>query len=182
MVGLLLTERQTLLSYARRHLPADVARVIGPEDVFQDVLVAALRRIAGFVATDDASARRWLLTIARHRIAEVVRSCRAQKRGGGQAAEGAENEPVLRLLAEVAVYERTPSQSALSHELVAAVQEAVCRLPADYGMAIRLRYVQGLSVADAARAMDRTEGALMTICCRALKMLRQEMGALAAVG
>ena len=76
----------------------------------------------------------------------------------------------------LAAHERTPSLSAAGHEAAALVEGALAGLKDDYREAIRLRYVEGLCVAEAAARMNRTEGALCLLCHRALRRLRETLG------
>jgi RNA polymerase sigma-70 factor (ECF subfamily) len=106
---------------------------------------------------------------------------RAQKRGGRDGArnvlqDGAFGEDsVVAMLAELAVYRRTPSRSAVVHELMGAIESAVERLPETYREVIRLRYMEGLSVEQTAERTDRTPGSIKQLCHRAYKLLRIEM-------
>src|SRR4051812_42065253 len=69
--------------YVRRQLPNDLAGACDVPDVLQDIYLEAFRRIGEFAAVDSTSIQRWLTTIARNRIVDVVRHHRALKRGGG---------------------------------------------------------------------------------------------------
>jgi RNA polymerase sigma-70 factor, ECF subfamily len=173
---LLTAHRAVVLTYAERHIPLNVRGILSAEDVCQDVLLEAFRRLGSFEETQDDSIRRWLLTIARRRIVTFVEAQYAEKRDRRRTHHvDAGDGSVVALLEELAVYERTPRQSAVRREVIMVVQEALDRLPEDYGAAIRLRYIEGVSVTDAAERMHRSGGALMTMCCRALRMLRTEM-------
>src|SRR6476620_6771519 len=79
-----------LILYAERHLPAEIQAWVDPNDVLQDTYFEAFRRLAHFQAADENAAYRWLVTIARHRIAELLRTRRTARRGGnmGHAAQG----------------------------------------------------------------------------------------------
>jgi RNA polymerase sigma-70 factor (ECF subfamily) len=180
--------RVRLLEYIRRHLPSVLVPLFTPEDVFQDVCIDAFRGIGQFIPDSEASIGAWLLTIARHRMIDLLRAHNARKRGAGTL--GASPDRVLRLkggedgqvydgmvalLETLAVYRRTPSKSAAAHELAAALERSIDRLPPDYRQAIRLRHVEGMAPKQAAAQMNRTEGAFQLLCNRGLKRLRVEM-------
>jgi RNA polymerase sigma-70 factor (ECF subfamily) len=74
------------------------------------------------------------------------------------------------------VDERTPSRSAAGHEAVRAVQVGLAGLKSDYREALRLRYIEGLPVAEVAARMDRTERAVHMLCHRGLQCLRAAVG------
>jgi RNA polymerase sigma-70 factor (ECF subfamily) len=175
-------ERRNLLAYLEKHLPQELRPTIEPIDVLQDTYFEAFRRLADFRTEGTDSAYRWLVTIARNRVIDLVRMKRALKRGGGEGAgrnvlqDGAFGEDsVVAMLAELAVYRRTPSRSAVLHELMAAIESAVERLPETYREVIRLRYLEGLSIEETSERMARTAGAIKQLCHRANKALRVEM-------
>jgi RNA polymerase sigma-70 factor (ECF subfamily) len=171
---MLFAERARLLAYVKRHLPLELQAWVDPNDVLQDTYFEAFRRLAQFKATDENSAYRWLVTIARHRIIELLRTRRTARRGGldGQAAQG---DSVVAMLAELASHRRTPSRSAARHEFMAALEQSLNRLPPDLGQALSLRYLQGLSCAEIGEKMGRTERAVHMLCNRALKVVRREL-------
>jgi RNA polymerase sigma-70 factor, ECF subfamily len=177
MEALLVAHRSRLLEYISRHLPEDVRRVMGPEDVLQDVYFEAFRRLGTFTADGDSALDRWLATIARNKLIDLVRGHRAAKRGGGATADvgqGGEHSIEV-MLQDLAVYERTPSKSVLAHELIAAMQTALGRLAEDHREALRLRYMEQLSPADVAARMGRTERAVHMLCNRGLHALREHL-------
>jgi RNA polymerase sigma-70 factor (ECF subfamily) len=171
---ILYAERARLLAYVKRHLPAEIQAWVDPNDVLQDTYFEAFRRLAHFQAADENAAYRWLVTIARHRIAELLRTRRTARRGGnmGHAAQG---DSVVAALAELASHLRTPSRSAARHEFVLALEQSLTRLPPDLAEALKLRYIHGLSCAEIATQMGRTERAVHMLCNRALKVVRREL-------
>ena len=76
---------------------------------------------------------------------------------------------------ELAVYERTPSRSALAHEMIGTLQRSMQNLPEDYREAVRLRYIEGMQVIEIAGRMNRTDRAVHMLCNRGLKALRLEL-------
>lgn len=175
--ALLAIHSDELLQYIDSRLPKRVRDLVDPQDVLQDISCSAFLTMRTFDATDSRSVVRWLITIARNRIVDLVRAHRTAKRGGQSiridvAAAG--NSLVL-LLQDLAVYERTPSQSAVTHERAALVQQVIGRLPPDYQRVIRLRYMDGLELDAIAAQMHRSYGATKILCIRALHTLRAEL-------
>ena len=171
---MLFAERARLLAYVKRHLPLELQAWVDPNDVLQDAYFEAFRRLAQFKATDENSAFRWLVTIARHRIVELLRTRRTARRGGPDA-HAAQGDSVVAMLAELAIHLRTPSRSAARHEFMAALEQSLNRLPPDLGEALSLRYIQGFSCAEIGEKMGRTERAVHMLCNRALKVVRREL-------
>jgi RNA polymerase sigma-70 factor (subfamily 1) len=173
---LLHAERARLRDYVRRHLPIELSAVIDVQDVLQDTYINAFRRMGHFAATDANSVFRWLVTIARHRIAELLRLHRAAKRGRGRSKDvGADDESLIQSLSQLAVYQRTPSRSAAAHEFLAAVEQSLRRLPDLYRDAVNLRYVQGLTPGEIASKIGRSERAVHMLCNRGLKAVRLDL-------
>ena len=166
-----------LLDFVSGKLPADLRSFVEPRDVLQDVFFEAFQRIGEFEPRVNNAAYRWLVTIARHRVLALIRMQRASKRGGGRGAfEGVKDvDGVESMLEELAVYTRTPSQSAMSHELAAVMQKSMSRIEPQYKEVIQLRYIDGLSVKQSADKMGRTEGAIFMLCSRGLKSLREHL-------
>src|SRR4051794_41089338 len=62
-----------LLSYVERHFPVVLQPAHQPMDVLQDVYFEAFRRLGEFVPEGDDASYRWLVTIARHRMCQLLR-------------------------------------------------------------------------------------------------------------
>jgi RNA polymerase sigma factor (sigma-70 family) len=177
----LAAQRAGLLAYVDRRLPASLRSWVDPADVVQDVCCEALRREGHFRPGDDPTGRRWLFTIARRRIIRLLERARVARQltecGLGAAAG---MDPLAGLLEQLAVYERTPSQSAASHERMAAVQRALARLSPDHAVVIRLRYVDRLPAAVVAGRIARSPAAVDKLLQRAVAALRVELRSLIA--
>lgn len=177
---LLLDHHRDLLQRIQDRVPASLRSTFSAEDLLQETFADVFRDIRQFRPGGAGSFSRWLETIADHRVLDAIRANRADKRGGGRAPVEAsprvDDSAVFTLLDIVAVHERTPSRSAAGHEAIAAVQAAIGRLKPDYRDAIRMRYIEGLSVAETAAQMDRTERAVHKLCSRGLQKLRESLG------
>lgn len=177
MECLLLRYDSHLLRFVDRRLPQEMRRWVEPRDIIQDVHFEVFRGLGEFRATDIHGALQWLLRIARSRMVDTVRMYHAAKRDSRTMRQTtrASDRPITALLQELLVYERTPSRSAVAHELLRALQQSLERLPADYRQALHLRYMEGLSVEEAASRMSRTEGAVRMLCSRGLTQLRTDL-------
>lgn len=131
------------LAYARTGNRQDA------EDVMQETFLTLLRKgPAKFEC--DGHARAWLLRVAAQRAADHFR--RVNRRG---------EEPLEE--AETAAPPREDRGETL---------EAVLTLPADLRMAVHLYYYEGYSVAETARILGKSEGAVKTRLFRARAKLR----------
>lgn len=163
-----------LQDYVKRQMSADLRGFVEPQDILQDTIFEAFQRSGEFRLLGEGSAYRWLATIARHRILALLRMKHALKRGGKRPDSGAFGG-VVGALQELAVYTRTPSQSAMSHEMAKVVQESMISLQTSYREALQFRYIDGLSVKQIANRMGCTDGAVLMLCNRGLKALKAKM-------
>jgi RNA polymerase sigma factor (sigma-70 family) len=164
-----------LREYISLHMPGDLREWLEPQDVVQDVFLDAFRRCNDYPAHDAEEGVRWLLTVARHRLIDLVRRRRAMKRGGTDREHMGFDDSIVAMLGELAQYTRTPSRSAAAREFFAALGDALDRLPAHYAQVIRLRHLEGLSQKDAAMKMGKSEKAVEVMCRRGIAALRVEM-------
>lgn len=180
---LLQYHHRDLKAYVERHLPTELRQFIDPQDIIQDVHFEAFRRIGTFIPQQEDSFPRWLLTIARHRMLDALRSHQALKRGQGrqvynQRPLSPQEDSTVALLTDMRVYDRTPSKSALSRELVALLKQSLTQLPGEYREALLLRYLDDLPVATVAQRMAKSEGAIHMLCHRGLHLLHDKIARL----
>jgi RNA polymerase sigma-70 factor (ECF subfamily) len=177
---LLLGCHDRLVAQLTGELPADLRGVVSADDVLQEAYVVAFRQIGTFEPRGPDAFYKWLRAIAKNRLFDAIKAARAAKRGGGRARAEAPAGPatssVVELLDLLNLHDHTPSRSAAGHEAVAAVQVALASLKEDYREALRLRYIDGLSVAETAARMNRTDRAVHMLCHRALQQLHEALG------
>ena len=177
---LLLLHHDRLVAAITKKVPADLRGVLAASDVCQEAYIAVFRQITSFQPHNERAFHRWLLTIAERKLVDAIRTLRAAKRGGGTHGKlgqvDAVASSVIELLDVVAVNERTPSRSAAHREMVLAVQNALGELKEDYREALRLHYIESLSVAETAERMGRSDGAVLMLCNRGLRRLAEVIG------
>lgn len=177
---LLLNHYDRLAAEISRKLPDDLRSLIAADDVLQETFVVAFREIHAFVPQGPGAFHAWLAAIAQHRLFDLVKAQRAAKRGGGRAALPAHaNSPddsLVGLLEVLNVQEHTPSRSVARREAVSAVQVGLAALKEDYREALRLRYIEGLTVAQVAARLGRSEHAVHMLCHRGLEQLHEVLG------
>jgi RNA polymerase sigma factor (sigma-70 family) len=176
---LLMAQSDQLSGYLARHLPPGMRRFIEPRDILQDVFFEAFQRLPEFSPADDEASSRWLMTIARNRLVDLIRMHKSAKRGGGGAIGLGDEElrhiSVVLLLKDLAVHYRTPSRSASRREVIAMIEQSMRLLRPEYREAVELRFLMGLSLKETAIQMKRTEDSAQKLCGRALDALRTEM-------
>lgn len=169
-----------LLGRIERRIPNDLRPLFSPEDVLQESLTDAYSTFAGFAPNPAAptpvdAVFAWLTTIADHRLIDLVRYHRAQKRGPGQTIQPRPglSMSMVALVDLLAIDSHTPSRSFSDHELEGAIRAAVARLSPDHQAAIQMRYFEGLSIAQIATRMNRSEHAVHNLTSRAVGQLRE---------
>jgi RNA polymerase sigma-70 factor, ECF subfamily len=130
------------------------------EDVTQETFVRALRRISS-VSYQGRDIGAWFVTIARNLIFDHVKSSRYR-------LEHSTGE-IIELSPSTHGPEQQVLEGATNDELLRCVR----KLNADQQECIQLRFLQGLSVAETAQAMDRNEGAVKALQHRAIRRLAQ---------
>ena len=135
---------------------AYVARRVGERSAAEDVTAETFREaLAGLKDFEwrGAPFRAWLLRIASRAVADYW------KREGREAGEAVEDEG--RCEPEV-------ERNTMLFQLVERLPEAQFRV-------IHMRFVEQKSIAEVARALDRSEGAVKQLQLRAIETLRQQM-------
>lgn len=157
----------------RRHHPFILryihTRVGSPqiaEDLAADTFLRALARIETFT-WQDRDPRAWLVTIAHNLVADHFK-----RHDTRLVVRGATTETVY----EAAKQHRTsphgnPEADTASYLAARALLEALQLLTSDQRQCVILRAVRGLSVAETAHEMNRNEGAVKTLMCRAHRAL-----------
>jgi len=132
------------------------------EDITADTFVRALRSISTFTwQGKDFGA--WLTTIARNLITDHYKSSRQR----------------LELVVD-AVPERSDADPGPEAEVLAAlssadIMRAVQTLPPEQRDCVLMRFMEGLSIAETAQVLDRSEGAIKQLQLRAVRNLAKSL-------
>ncbi len=130
------------------------------EDVTQETFLRALRRITS-VTYQGRDIGAWFVTIARNLIFDHVKSSRYRL------------ESTTSDIVELSPSTHGPEQQVLDMATNEELLRCVRKLNADQQECISLRFLQGLSVAETAKIMDRNEGAVKALQHRAVRRLAQ---------
>jgi len=129
---------------------------VEPEDLLGEVFLQVARDLTGFSGDDDAC-RRWVFTIAHHRLVDDWRRRRARPRiHEGEVPDLADPRPV-----------DEPGG------LDPVLRRALAALTAEQREVVVLRFVADLSLDDVAVITGRTVGAVKSLQQRALENLRR---------
>ncbi len=130
------------------------------EDITQETFVRALRRI-GSVTYQGRDIAAWFVTIARNLIFDHVKSSRYRL------------ESTTADMVDLSPSTSGPEQQVIDGATNDELLRCVHKLNPDQQECIQLRFLQGLSVAETARIMDRNEGAVKALQHRAVRRLAQ---------
>lgn len=166
--------REYLLVLARLHRDILVEARIDPSDIVQMTLLKAHQRRDQFRGQCGREQAVWLRQILTNTMIDAVRKARPA-RGSSQerSLEEALERPSRRL--EALLQDRHSSVAAQGdpHESLAGLARALSELPDDQRLAIELRYLQGLSIGEISRRMERTAGSVGGLLQRGLRRLRE---------
>ena len=139
-------------------------------DVVQDALLAAHRAFESFRGRTIAELVAWLREIVVRSAGHIHRdNLTVEKRGAGRE-QRAEDPGAPGLIADSA---SSPSEHAIRHEEAASMADALARLPDDMQQVLLGRHMDGVSYAEIAQRLGRTEGAVRVLYTRALRRLRE---------
>jgi len=145
-------------------------------DLAQSVCREILQNLPVFEYKGEAAFRHWLYTKATNKIIDRARYYSAKKRDaaldvstpGGSSSEAPGLDDLFVTLT-------TPSQVAVGHEELEQLQQTFRELPEDYREVIIQAKIIGLSAAEIAANMNRTESAIHALLHRALARLARLM-------
>jgi len=165
-----------LMREARRQPPL----IPDIEDILQDAYIAAFQGIKGCSFDTPAAFYRWIETITLYCLKDRKRASLRKKRDVRRVVALATPDRTSymefsqQLLADVS----TPSRQLGRAETVAVLLTSLARLSDDQRNVVLLRFLEGLSVAEIAERLGKTEDAIHALCRRGLKSLRELMGSL----
>ena len=175
----LLERAERFCQYIQTKIPAKFQAVIAPEDILQEVWIAAIRGFPNFNPARPDALDRWLMGITNYKLIDALKTAGRVKRGGNaQIAHAAQNRrtSLTDLFARVASPRRTPSRDAAATEAAHAVQIALSCLPDDRRRAIQMRYLEERSRPEIAREMQRSAAAVNSLLFHGLRDLRRRLG------
>jgi len=162
-------QRGHLHELASRLLDNRIRHRVDASDLVQQTCLSVHKKIAEFDGSNPAQFVAWLRQIHEHNIQNAVRDqLHAGRRAAGQDRPLA-NDDIVDAGAE------SPSRRMSRQEDASRLCEVLDNLPADEREALRLRYVEGLSLADSAAALGLTRDALLWLIKRGLRRAREQL-------
>lgn len=154
--------RGRLAAFVRARMSGALLRTVTPADLLQESFLEAARKLGSFEDRGPSSFYRWLVAIARFKILEAERARNANKRAlerpldGDPAGEGS-----------------SPSARAIRRERRDLLRAALAELPGEQGEAVRLRYLEGCTIAETSERLGRTDAAVKALVSRGLAALEE---------
>jgi len=155
--------RGRLLAFVAARMPPGLDGFVAPEDLVQEAHLESTRRIDSFEHRGPASFYRWLVAIARNKIREASRR-RAAKKRAHRALD-----------AEPPAVQTSPSGRVVRGERSGRIARALAELPEAQAEAVRLRYLEGLTIAETAERLGRSDAAVKALVARGLRDLAERL-------
>jgi RNA polymerase sigma-70 factor (ECF subfamily) len=170
--------RGYLLLLAQLHWDPRMQGRFEPMDLVQDALLEAHRKQAQFKGACDAELAGWLRQILAHNLADALRGLDRVKRDVHleRSLEALLEESSSRLQAWLAAEQTSPSKQAAANEELTRLADSLAQLPTSQREAVMLHHLQGLTLAELAQRMERTEASVAGLIRRGLKKLRELLG------
>jgi len=171
--------RNYLSLLARIQIGRRLQGKVDPADAVQETFLEAHRNFAQFRGHSEGEFVVWLRQILGARISNLVRHYLGTK-GRDVRLERAvlleigQSSAVMN--AQLISPLESPSKHASRREHAVMLADALNRLPDDYREVIVLRHLEGISFAEVARRMERSEDSVQKLWVRGLARLRREMG------
>lgn len=173
--------RGYLLMLAHRYLSPRLRRRVDPADLVQITCLEAKRDLASFRGETPAEFAGWLRGMLKHNVASAVtRHITTQKRSIDRevslATAGPDDSGRHTWIRQMPGSGTSPSGVAMRAEQVLQLLEALHQLPETQAEAIRLRYMEGLPLAEIVERMGKSDTAVAGLLKRGLKRLRAILG------
>ena len=177
LAKLLTTCHPRLLARAEARMDAAMRAKRGPDDILQDTYVQVVRRISQFEGSGLASFLTWAYAILDHTLIDARRAVHRQVRYiQRQVAVGAAAaDSYWDLLDHLYASSGTPSRAVRQQEALSPLVASLADLSESHRQVIELRFLKGLSVAEVAARLGKSEAAVIALTKRALEALRQSM-------
>lgn len=171
--------RGYLFMLAHRYLSDKLKRRIDPADIVQITFLEAKQDWHQFRGTTPGECAAWLRNILKNNVATAVaRHVTTQKRSLSREVSFNTNhndDSAAQWIGELPGSTTSPSRKAIRAESAKQLFDALHSLPEAQAEAVRLRYLEGLSLAEIVDRMGKSETAVAGLLKRGLQKLRQSL-------
>jgi RNA polymerase sigma-70 factor, ECF subfamily len=164
---LLVRNLSGLEAFVRLRMGAALRELMTAPDLVQSVCREVLEDLGDFEFRGEAPFRHWLYVRAENKLREKARYHRAGKRDAGKAVSLPDATTAITAYRTLC----TPSKDLEVRDAMRRVEAAFDQLPDDYREAVTLHKLCGLSHAEIAERMNRSEGAVRNLVYRGISKL-----------
>lgn len=166
--------RSYLYLLARAHLGPRLQRKIDASDLVQQTIMDAYVKWGQFRGESDAERAAWIRQILARNLRDALRYHHRAKRdiSRQQRLGVAIDQSFRRAQSWLEARQSSPSVHAEKQEDLLRLADALTQLRDDQREAVILRHLQGMSLAEVAAELDRSETAVAGLVYRGLKKLR----------
>lgn len=175
---MLLERAEELRHFIIQKIPAKFKSSIPIEDALQEVWISAFRTFSDYRPGEPAGFDGWLRAIVNRKLADMMRSANALKRGGAWKGSPGGNRAALsfsRVFTQLFANGKTPSGELSEQEAAHAVQIALGALPELCRQAVHMRLIEGRSREEVAQAIQRSSVTVDRLVHRGLYALRRHL-------
>ncbi len=156
-----------LRAFVRLNLGGQILAKEAPEDIEQSVCREVLQDVSDFDYRGEAAFKQWLFLCATRKIRDRAKFYNRARRDQARERELSDDPELLSGYATLT----TPSAVVVHREEIDRLHEAFDKLSDDHRAVITMAKYLGMSHADIAKEMDRSEGAVAVLLHRALARL-----------
>lgn len=167
--------RDQLRLLADRDLSERLQRRVDASDVVQQTFLIAHRAFEQFRGETDPELIAWLRTILNQNVQEAVRRHIHAQHRSLQHEVSIQSAGTTSLPFDPPASDPTPSERVARSESTAELLAALDSLPPDQREAVRLKHLDGRSLAEIAAALSKTEAAVAGLLRRGIAALKQKL-------
>ena len=171
--------RNYLALLARLHIDPRLQGKVDASDLVQETFLKAHRNFGQFRGNTEEELVSWLRQILTNNLANLVRHYLGLKRRDVRLERqlAAEMDRSSRLMdGGLIAPGSSPSRQASRREQAVLLADVLKQLPADYREVLILRHLEGLTFAQVAQRLGRTDDSVQKLWVRALARLRRSLG------
>tara|TARA_R110002167_G_scaffold148524_1_gene341488 strand:+ start:13315 stop:13908 length:594 start_codon:yes stop_codon:yes gene_type:complete len=165
--------RPYLRLIAQRALQGQLQARIDDSDIVQQTCLSAFRKFEQFDGTDEAQFVAWLQKIHERNIHDTIRRHVGAGKRSITNERGVEAEAHAQGLFHLETL--SPSQRMMQAEDAVRLAEGLSLIPDDQREAVRLRHIEGWSLAELEKHFNRSETAVASLIKRGLENLRKQL-------
>ena len=171
--------RHYLSLLARAELGPKYRAKLDASDIVQQTLLDAHKKFDQFAGSTSAELAAWLRQILASNLADVFRAYGREKRDIGRERSlfDSVDQSSARLEAWLEAVQTSPIDRADRNEQLLRLAGALAQLPDEQCQAIELHHLQGMTLAEVARELGRTEPSVAGLLRRGLRKLRELLDA-----